>query len=319
MLRNKKIRAFRAVFFSNMPKAASICAGFMYNIHMDIQKIITYLILITGCAYSAVALEVIRRDSWELKNDRTPLPILIVVEAIVYFCCAMGMSDYTLNTIAIRQLRITDVKHQPGTLMIGGMLPGTIVAFFYLKAQSGVDVSTMLLCAGAIMCGAAAGSRLVARLDGAVIKKIMTVLLTVTFAVIIIRTVMNSGASGTETKLAGSKLLLAVSCCFFFGLINVFGIPMKPMATALFLLLGLTPITTITLIVVIAMFSAFGGSYSMLKNALFHKKMVLVATTVGTAAALAGCLLAVSISSKALNIILIVIMAAAILSMLKKD
>ena len=95
------------------------------------------------------------------------------------------------------------------------------------------------------------------------------------------------------------------------------GVPCKPTLTALFLLLGLSPMCTLTLVLVMCGLSPVVGGAKFVKSGMYHKKTVLAAMTTGTVTAVIGCLIMITLPAMVLNIILLIVMLIAIISMLK--
>ena len=96
------------------------------------------------------------------------------------------------------------------------------------------------------------------------------------------------------------------------------GVPTKPAATALLLLLGMSPLSTLTLTLVLGCITPMSGGAAIVRSARYNRKMVLAAMTSGSAAAILGCILAVSLDAMLLNILLIAVMLIAIVSIFRK-
>ncbi|MBO5666954.1 MAG: hypothetical protein J6S45_05850, partial [Firmicutes bacterium] len=144
------------------------------------------------------------------------------------------------------------------------------------------------------------------------------VALIASFVLVIVKTVVSAGAVGTATSLPMGKLILAAALCFATGAINMFGIPMKPTWTAMFLILGLSPIVTLTLVLVVAGLCPLSGGINVIRRGVYHRKQVLCAVTFGSLGALIGTSLAVSIPANILNVVLLGVMLIAIITMFKK-
>ena len=96
------------------------------------------------------------------------------------------------------------------------------------------------------------------------------------------------------------------------------GVPCKPTLTALFLLLGLSPMCTLTLVLVMCGLSPIVGGVKFIKSGKYHKKTVLAAVLAGTVTAVGGCMLMITLPALALNIILLAVMLIAIVSMFRR-
>ena len=96
------------------------------------------------------------------------------------------------------------------------------------------------------------------------------------------------------------------------------GVPCKPVAAAMLLLLGLSPVATLTLTLVLGAIIPMSGGVSIVKGGLYNRKMTLAAMTAGSVAAVLGVMLAISMNQLLLNILLIIVMLIAVISIFKK-
>ena len=85
----------------------------------------------------------------------------MIAEAIVYFFCTIGISDFVMNTIALRRLKLAEPETLPDCLITQGIVPGCFIAFLYLRNAPAVDVTTMLVFMGGLALGSFFGSRMV--------------------------------------------------------------------------------------------------------------------------------------------------------------
>ena len=90
---------------------------------------------------------------------------------------------------------------------------------------------------------------------------------------------------------------------------------MKPTWTALFLILGLSPLSTLTMVQSVGYFGPLSGGFNIIKGGNYHQKMAVSAVIFGSIGAILGVLVALSISPQVLNIVLLVVMALTIYSM----
>ena len=283
---------------------------------MTIQKIITIPILISGVFYFCFILYRALKDKDAFRSEKGSLSGLLPGELLVYFLGSTGISDYLMNTLLIKKFKLTEDEKLPGTLVASCLVPCSVFAFSFISRGESVDMKGLILCAAAVALGSFLGSRLLSKIDGKKIKTFMIYALIFSFIALIIKMIISSGASGTATALTGARLIIAVVLCFITGLINMFGIPMKPTWTALFLILGLSPIAALTMVQSVGYFGPMSGGYNILKTGKYHQKTALSAAILGTLGALLGVTLALTISAGLLNIILLIVMALAIVSMI---
>ena len=282
------------------------------------QQVLSYIFLAAGFIFGAAILYLIRRDRDIMRSEQGSLPFLAIMETIIFIIASVGISDYLQNTLLFKYAKLGDDKVLPGTLVACGLVPGAIIGFSLLKSGDPLDPLMMVACGGCVLAGSFTGSRLVGKFDSAKIRKIMQVALIASFVLVIVKTVVSAGVAVTAASLPMGKLILAAALCFATGAIKMFGIPMKPTWTAMFLILGLSPIVTLTLVLVVAGLCPLSGGINVLKRGVYHRKQVFCAVIFGSLGALIGTILAVSIPANILNIVLLGVMLVAIVTMFKK-
>lgn len=287
------------------------------NLHVSPQRIIGLLILCLGIAYGAVLFMQAARQKAALRAEAGALPLVAIGEAAVYFCATLGISDFLLNTLFIRSKRLLEDKKLPGTLVACSLTPGAVIAFSFLQVDNPVALSTLIPCAAAISLGSATGAKIVGGMDGARIRRILGIALIGALIALIVRIVVAEGAAGTATGLTLPQLVFAVIFSFFWGAVNMIGVPMKPAATAIFLWLGMSPIATLTTILVMGSIGPMGGGIPIIRNHLYHQKLACASVIFGSLGAILGVLFAVSISATLLNALLLAVMVIAIVSLLR--
>lgn len=284
------------------------------------QRLIGTILLMIGILCGIIILLQAHRKKELFAKENGKLPVLCALETAVYFCATLGVSDYLLNNLIVKNLRLTDDKRLPGTVIACGITPGAVIAFSLLQAENPVDFLTLLLCCAGITGGAAFGAFLVGKADGSRIKRVMRIALIGSLIALIIKIIVSQGAAGTLTGLSGGRLIAAIAFSIFWGAVNMLGIPGKPAGTAFFLIIGLSPLTTLTLVLVMAcMGPMVGGGFSVLKSGYYHSKMAVAATIFGSIGAVLGVLFTISINANVLNVLLIIVMVIAIISMFRND
>lgn len=285
---------------------------------MSVQHIIGFIFLIAGIIYAVSIIKdaVTNRESM----DKQPgaFKSVLLSEAIVYFFCTIGISDFVMNTIVVRKLKLAGPETLPDNLITAGIVPGSFIAFLYLRNAPQVDVLTMIVFMGCLALGSFLGSRAVGKMQGESIRKALVILLVVSMIVLIIRMILSAGEPGEATSLRDGKLVILGIMTLIFGFTNMLGIPAKPFTTTLLMLLGMSPITTLTLLLGSVPISVVTGGINVVRRRRYNKKMAVSAVTAGCITAFIGSMLAISINAVALNIILIGVIAIAVVSLLKK-
>lgn len=282
------------------------------------QRILSAVILAAGIFYGIAILTIAYRNKERLSAARGSVFLIALLEALVYFCASVGISDYLLNTLVAKKLRLTDDKTLPGTLVACGLTPGAVIAFSLLRSDTPVDLAMVVLCGAAAMLGSVTGARLVSRFDGALVKTVMKIALVVSLLVLIGKMILSAGRTGTAMGLVSWKLAVAVIICFASALLNMFGIPMKPTWTALFLILGLSPLATLTMVLVLGALCPLSGGAEVIRRGNYSQKLAVCAVTGGAVGAILGTVFAVSLPATLLNVILLAVMLLAIIAMFKR-
>lgn len=285
---------------------------------MSLPRITGVVFLLCGLAYAFVLGRELVKNREALRSAPGDLRLLAPLEAVVFFLCTLGVSDFLLNTLLIKRLRLSDDRSLPSCLIAATIVPGALIAFRYLLAEDTADALTLALFMLCLAAGAALGGRAVSRLDGATLKRIMGYALLVSMAALIVKMIVSAGATGTAVGLRGAKLAVLCVGCLGIGFLNMMGVPCKPIAAALLLLLGLSPVATLTLTLVLGVIIPVTGGVSIVKAGLYNRKLVLAAMTAGSLAALLGVMLAISMDPLLLNILLILVMLVAVVSIFKK-
>ena len=284
------------------------------------QQILAYVILVRGLIYGGVMVYISCRNRDKLALEKGNIPVLIASEIAIYICASVGLSNYILNTLLFKHAVKGDDKLLPGTLVAGCVTPGAIIAFSLLRADvNPIDTKLLIVCAVSVIAGSLVGSQMVGMFDKTRIRKIMLAALIFSFIVLVVRNIVSIGGGNTATSLSGIKLVIAAVLCFVTTTINMFGIPMKPTWTAMFLMLGLTSLTSLSLVLFFGSIAPLAGGIRALCADRYHRKLVLCTVVGGSAGAILGTFLAISIPSAVLNILLLGVMLIAIITMAKKS
>lgn len=284
---------------------------------MEAQKILAAAILVYGAVYALCLCRSAWKNRCGVQAEKGRFWQLSLGEAVVFFFTTMGFPDFILNTLLFQKCGWVEDKRLPGTLVASSVFAGAVIAFSYLRGGETLSLATLLLCMAAIAAGSLTGARVMTNLDGKTIRKIMGVAILCSMGALIFKMIVSAGAVGTATGLMPWQLCVALPIVFFFGFINMFGVPMKPPSVALFLLLGMSPMSTLTLMLAMGVASPMAGGIRVLRSGLYQKKIALAAVSFGTLGALVGTAFTVSLDATTLSVILLVIMAITAVTMLR--
>ena len=284
-----------------------------------LQEILGYVFLALGVIWAAVLLTVILKNRQEAANEPgKPLPVMFITEAVVYFLATMGISDFLMNTIVFNRYKSGDTEILPGTVNLCAIVPGTVIAFTYLRTAEPIEAASLIICTVCMLAGTVLCALFLSGIDGKKLKKIIGIALVFSMFALVAKMIVSAGTTGSAAGISGVRLVIAGVVSLICGALNMMGVPCKPTLTALFLLLGLSPMCTLTLVLVMCGFSPIVGGTKFIRSGMYHKRTVLAAMTVGTVTAVIGCFVMISLPALALNIVLLCVMLIAIISMFKK-
>ena len=109
---------------------------------MSIQKILGILLLLVGAVYGIVILSANVRNREVFRSENGRVSVLCILEGLVYFCATLGISDFLLNTLVFRHLRLAEDKKLPGTLCAACL---TLPAMADVLPHGGVAIAGGLL------------------------------------------------------------------------------------------------------------------------------------------------------------------------------
>lgn len=285
---------------------------------MSIQHIIGAAFLTAAVIYAILIMKDALSDRKALEAQPGDLKRTMIAEAIVYFFCTIGISDFVMNTIVVRRLKLAGPETLPDNLITCGVVPGSFIAFLYMRTAPLVDVKTLLVFMGGLALGSFLGSRAVGKMNGELLRKALVALLIGAMIALVVRMILSAGEPGTANALTGWKLVLLGVLTLVFGFTNMFGIPAKPFATTALMLLGMSPLATLTLLLGTVPISVVTGGINVVRRRRYNKKLALSAAIAGCVTAFIGTMLAISINAVALNIILMAVILIAVISLLEK-
>lgn len=285
---------------------------------MNIPACIGTVFLLCGLGYAGILIREFLQNREALRQAPGNFKLLLPAEFLVFFLCTLGVSDFLLNTLLIRKGKLSDAKGLPACLIVSTLVPGGFLSFSYLRAENTADTLTLILFMLFLVIGAAIGGRAANRMDGRTIRKILGIALLVSMAALVVKMIVSAGVTGTAAGFRGLRLVIMCVLCVGVGFLNMMGVPGKPITTAMLLLLGMSPVAALTLTIVLGSIIPMSSGFSLIKAGRYNRKLALAAMTAGSAAAVLGVMLAVSLDPLLLNILLLFVMLVAVISILKE-
>ena len=284
---------------------------------MTVQQITGWFFLACAILYAVYMIKDILSDRVSFRSQPGDLKKTLIAELIVYILATIGISDFVMNTIVIKRMKLAEQDTMPDSMITAGIVPGSMIGVMFLMRAGKVDSIMIIIMLVGLMIGSYVGSKAVGLMDGKTIRNAMVALLTVLLIVLIVKNQL-AGEPGDLTELRGGKMVILIIVTLLLGFINMLGIPTKPFFTTIFLMLGLSPITTLALLLGTIPISVITGGINVVRRKRYNKKLALSAMTTGTIGAIIGCSLAITIEQNVLNIILIIVVMTAIVSLVKK-
>lgn len=217
-----------------------------------------------------------------------------------------------------RGMKLVDDKRLPSTLITATVVPGAIISAIYITSVE-VDMKTLICCVASHVAGTFLGVKLVSKLSGAAIKKIMGVCITIA-TVILLTKLLGTGASGGEAiGLEWSQLAFVIPLWFMFGALNMIGFGIKAPSMSILLVLGLSPLAVLPIVLSCCTFGSINGGVQFIKSGSYQRKIALASSTFGIIGVVLGASFVQNLNTTALQWIMVGIMIYTAWSMLKPE
>lgn len=243
--------------------------------------------------------------------------VIATLSPVIMFLASMGISDFVMNTLLYRKLKLVDDKRLPGTLVTASTLPLGIIAVGYILAAN-VDFRIVLVCMVAQTFGAILGVRIVSGFDGRLIKKIVAIAMLASAAFLVVRMIASGNENAVSTTFSTPKLVLTGVCAFLLGIGNMIGMGAKAPYLTLFLMLGLSADGVLAIIMPSCTMSSLFGGIQYIRKGLYQRKIALLSSVFGLIGIMAGFVFVSNVPQTALQIIMLAIAAYTGISMLLK-
>ncbi|MBE6008052.1 MAG: sulfite exporter TauE/SafE family protein [Lachnospiraceae bacterium] len=283
------------------------------------HKILAFIVFIPGIIYAFLLVKSALSKEDGMGKEKGSFAFMAAFEAGAYFLGTMGFSDYIFNSLILKKKKWAEDKRMVGTMVACCIVPNTIIASTYLRNGGNVSIVLLMVCICGVAFGSFMGSRAMSAVKESTLRLVIGIAMTVSICALLFKMFFASGFSSAETTISTAKIIIVAPIVFVLGFINMFGIPMKPTSTALFLLLGLEPMSALTLMTAMSIASPLSGGIKVIKSGNYNKKFAFAAVTFGTLGAIIGTRFTVSLDANVLNIILIIMLIVATISMLKPN
>ena len=186
--------------------------------------------------------------NWQdIKHDTASTMLLIISFPIIFFCSALGISDFTLSTLFYRKMNLLNDKKLPGTLNTQCVIPVAVIAVAFISVIH-VDSITLSVCIIAQMIGAHLGPRIVVRFSVKTIRLMIGVGMLLSMLFIIAGKFNLMPYGGVAIALSNGKLIVAAVCLMIYGAFNSLGIGSYTPTLVTLYALGLHPLAAFPII-----------------------------------------------------------------------
>lgn len=245
-----------------------------------------FIVLLNGFFLIKLAQDSLRH--WQtIKQDPASTMILIISSPIIFFCSALGISDFTLSTLFYRKMNFLNDKKLPGTLNTQCVAPVAVMAIAFISVIQ-VDTTTLLVCIISQMIGAHFGPRIMVKFSLKAIRLIIALGMLSSMFFILAGKFNLMPYGGVENGLDSARLIIAAACLMTFGALNSLGIGSYTPTLVTLYILGLNPLAAFPIIMGAAAFSVPLSSIQYIKYGLYSRKVTLIAGSFGVLGACVG-------------------------------
>lgn len=172
-------------------------------------------------------------------HEKANLATSGVIGGIAYFFNTLGIGSYATSTAMLRATKQINDKHLPGTLNVTSILPELLGSFIFISIIK-VDPLTIALMVSATCVGCWIGASIVSKLPEKTICFVISIALFFAASLMLAKqfNLIPSDYTGA-IGFTGMKLIVAVMCSSFIGMLSSMGIGTYALFLALALTLGL--------------------------------------------------------------------------------
>lgn len=244
------------------------------------------IVLLNGFFLMRVWQDLVKNWS-DVTHDTASTMLLIISSPVIFFCSALGISDFTLSTLFYRKMNFLSDKKLPGTLNTQCVIPVAVMAVAFISVIH-VDSITLFVCIISQMIGAHLGPRIMMRISLQSIRLIIGfgMLLSMIFILAGKFNLMPYG--GVAIALSNGKLLTAAACLMLYGAFNSLGVGSYTPTLVTLYTLGLHPLAAFPIIMGASAFSVPLSSLQFIKYGLYSRKITLIVGVFGVIGACLG-------------------------------
>jgi uncharacterized membrane protein YfcA len=209
-----------------------------------------------------------------------PSPFQIGVGFVTNFLDALGIGSFATTTAAFKVSGTVADERIPGTLNVGGSVPGWVEAAIYITVI-GVDRLTLWALIASAVVGAWLGAGVVSRWPRRRVQRGMAIALMLTGLFTALRLVHLFPAGSDALGLSGGRLAVAIAANGVFGALMTLGVGLYAPCMGTVALLGMNPVAAFPIMMGSCAFLMPVASVRFIRAGAFDRRAALGLTIGG--------------------------------------
>jgi len=279
---------------------------------MLIAKVVLLSVLaVTACAFTWMWFwELKRRPGWHW-----PRTFHAAVGFLTDFLDTLGVGSFAVTTTIYRGFKAVPDQLIPGTLNVGHTLPTIAQAFIFIAIVE-VDIWTLWLLIMASALGAWLGAGVVTRLPKQRIQLGMGCALLIASVLMLLSLWNALPLGGSDLKLSGIKLLVAIVCNLIFGALMTIGVGAYAPIMVMVSLLGMNSKAAFPIMMGSCAFLMPAASWRFIKSERYDPQAALGLTLLGVPAVLVAAFLVGELPVTALKRLVVAVVVYTAITMI---
>jgi uncharacterized membrane protein YfcA len=280
-----------------------------------------FIVILAALLKSLVIVLTIFHTGWlilKARKSKTVLSFankvkLVFTGIIAFLADTVGMGSFAVNIALAKGLRLLPTASLPGFVNAAQVLPGTILAIFYIKLVN-VSLVTLMTLTLAATLGGILGALFISKLNTTLLKKIMC-LCFIGMIFLLLATEMGlTNIGGNSLELTGVKLLITAFFMMIAGALSAACVGLYATSQAILFLAGMPPIAAFPIMTAAGALQQPMIAITFLAKGRVPVKETLMVTLFGLMGIVIGVPLITSVSSKMLHLLLVFILGYNVVS-----
>lgn len=249
----------------------------------------------------------------------TPLPLVnklkLSLTGIVSFLAdTLGMGSFAVNIALAKTFKLMPTSYLPGFVNAAQVLPGTILAIFYIKLIN-VSLLTLITLTLAASIGGILGALFISRLDTHLLKIIMCLCFIGMIFLLLATELGLTNIGGNNLELTGMKLIITSFFMVIAGALSAACVGLYATSQAILFLAGMPPIAAFPIMTAAGALQQPLLAITFLVKDKVPVRETLIVTMFGLVGITIGLPLITSVSARTLHFLLIFVLAYNVVSL----